>query len=201
MLKEAITRSELMLTALVAQNGAPKERLEIPNISEVFSLFFKHLNQHPELKLEDLKDLPASIKDYKKGLYRKGNELVLVEEVPPGIFKYIALYCGSLLAKNNRLAEQLTGLYVLKLVPAQDPDYYTPFAFSYLIKDDFYRAHNYKNIVPLHVLPSLTPDELESMWVYLAMRQFNREFDDRVPYQYLIESEDEALLVAEYDLL
>lgn len=201
MLKEIISKSELMLTALVARNGDAKKRLEISNISEIFALFFRYLDQHPGVQLDDLKDLPESIKDYQAGLYRNGDELILVEYVPVGIFKYIALYCGSLMAQNKHFADELTGLYVVKLVPADDPAYYTPFAFSYLIKEDFFRAHNYKNIVPLQVLPSLTPAQLQEMWVYLAMRQFNKEFDAQVPYRYLIQTEDEGRLVAEYNLL
>lgn len=194
--------SDYMITQHVAHNGGAPARLEIPQISEIFALFYQYLEQQPELTIEDLPQLPENSADFKQGIYCKDGNIILMKNIPKDSFKYVAMYCANLITKSEVLHNELFGLYVAVLVPCEDGKHYAPLAFSYLIKDDFFTTDNTQNIVPFQVLESAIPDGLSYMWVFLAMRYFHHHISDQVPYKYLADeqAEIERLKLAElYD--
>lgn len=200
MLKQLIAQSEQVVTQHLSLKGGGKARSEIPSISEIYTLFYHYLSNQPDVSIQDLGPPPAKAADFKEGIYAKDGDIILMRRVAKGEFKYVAMYCADIMAQNEHLQDELFGLYVAILKPCDDKVHYAPLSFSYLIKDAFFSTDNTKNIVPLQVMESAIPDDLEYLWVFLAMRYFHQNLSDQVPYKYLADEPAEIARLKENNL-
>lgn len=191
-------------SGLAIQNAITKSQYknslnDLPKINEVYSFFLELQKDHPEITIDSVPSLPEDLKKLTPGLYQKNNILICATAITPNEFKYKALYTGSLL-NQSCLSGDLKGIYLSILKKCSDGIHYEPMSFSYLIRDEFFSSTSTRFIVPFLVLPATIPEELDSQWVYLAMRQLAKDLSPAIEYKYLLTEDKEIELMAAWGL-
>ena len=200
MLFQTLLDSEFKVNQLMCNMEDKTVALAVPVVSEVFSLFHSCIRTNSVSSITEIPEWDKTdLLALKDGIYRSGNRLIKVTDAPPDIFKYLAFYAVGLLA-DSFVSQDLGGKYITTIHLGADGVHYEPESFSYLIKSDFFKSGNPRNIVPFLLLPSTIPEPLSYQWVYLAMRKFNKDLSPEIDYKYLAESEEELTLLRSWDL-
>ena len=184
-LMHILGESECHVSQIITQENSKESRRQIPAISEIYSSFYS-------LDLNEIREWDKSTCTQTDGVYSLGEKLISVSRVNKGQFQYIGMFCSGIL--------ELEGTYICVLKKIENTEFYEPEAFTYLIRDDYFKTENRKNIIPFLALPSTIPIELISIWVYLGLKHLSTEYLPEVEFSYLLETKDEENLVKTYNL-
>lgn len=193
MLKQILLNSENLIISALGMDKFQKERNSLPKINEVFQFFHSLLEGKESINEGDIDSLPADLKALKTNLYKDNNYLISCTKVTAQEFKYLAMYSASLLTQSV-ISDELSGVYMCILRKCEDGIHYEPTAFSYLFRDEFFYSVSDRFIVPLLILPTTIPEQLEFQWPYLAMRELSLNHSPTLDYKYLLQDEKEIEL-------
>lgn len=200
--------SEYHVSQIITQENSKESRRQIPAISEIYSSFYS-------LDLNEIREWDKSTCTQTDGVYSLGEKLISVSRVNKGQFQYIGMFCSGILEtaaltsicdksitgiSQSIISDELEGTYICVLKKIENTEFYEPEAFTYLIRDDYFKTENRKNIIPFLALPSTIPIELISIWVYLGLKHLSTEYLPEVEFSYLLETKDEENLVKTYNL-
>lgn len=194
---EVLSKSQEVIEFALSKPKFKNELTSLPKINEIFTFFFKAIEEFNISKLETLPPLPVDLKNISNGIFLKDNYLICASTVSPISFKYDALYIGSLL-NQSCVQLEMSGVHISILTKCADGIHYEPIAFSYLLRDDFFTSESSRFIVPFLNLPTTLPLELEFQWVYLAIRELSMKFCPAIEYKFLADDDKEINLLKQW---
>lgn len=199
MLKDTIIESENLIICALGMEKYNKERISLPKINEVFSFFHNLLEASNLGHPDQLLDLPGDLKSLKQGVFKDKDRLISCTKLNAQEFRYLTMFSGSVL-NQSIIADELSGIYMCILKKTEDNKHYEPTAFSYLFRDEFFQSKSDRFIVPLLILPTTIPEELEFQWPYLALRELSINHSPTLDYRFLLQDDKEVDLCKKFNL-
>lgn len=184
----------------------------VANLFELYNIFL-HLVEKYNLSNHTIEDIPYLPKSYKnwntEGLFKYKNYLCAIVKIEKNLSSY-AFHSGGLFAQSSAMKEQSGTGYYFTILEKVDENltngqiFYSPCTFSFFMTSPlFFESNIVRNktefIIPFLVLSEfLKNQQLEVLWVTLALKYLNYFFDTNLSYKHTVENDAELELANKY---